>query len=141
MTALRHLSVLTLAAAKRLAAAAESEAVGRGWTVGIAIVDPAGGLICFLLLDGTQPASEEIAIAKARTAARLKRPTRVLEDGIAGGRTALLSVPGMLSLEGGLPFLHQGQVVGAIGVSGMTSPEDAIVAQAALRAFAEESSR
>lgn len=127
--------MLTLEAAKRLAAAAEAEAARHGWRVAIALVDPTGGLVLFHCIDGTQAASQEIAVAKARTAARLKRATKVLEDGIAGGRTALVTVPGALALEGGVPILVDGQVIGAIGISGMTSAEDGVIAAAALAAL------
>ena len=73
---------------KSLAAAAEAEALKRGWTVAIAVVDPTGGLVLLHVLDGTQPASQDIAIEKARTAARFKRPTKAMEDGVGSGRTA-----------------------------------------------------
>ncbi len=135
MAHLRDVRALTLEAAKAMAEAAERLAVERGWTVALAIVDAAGGLMLFHCLDGTQPASQDIAVLKARTAARLHRPTKALEDGIAGGRVALLSVPGMLSLEGGLPIRVQGTVIGAIGVSGMISAQDAEVAAAGLAAL------
>jgi uncharacterized protein GlcG (DUF336 family) len=136
MPLFRETRVLTLEGAKRLAAAAEAEALRHQWTVAIAVVDPSGGLILFYSIDGTQAASQDIAIAKARTAARLRRPTKALEDGIAGGRHALLTVPGALSLEGGVPIVVEGHLLGAIGVSGMTSTEDGRVAAAALAALA-----
>ncbi len=136
MTLYRQTRVLTLEGAKRLAAAAEAEAVRRNWTVAIALVDPSGGLILFHCIDGTQPASQDIAIAKARTAARLKRPTKAMEDGIAGGRHALLTVPGALALEGGVPIVVEGHLIGAIGISGMTSVEDGQLAAAALASLA-----
>jgi glc operon protein GlcG len=136
MTLFRQTRILTLEGAKRLAAAAEAEATGRQWTVAIAVVDPSGGLILFHCIDGTQPASQDIAIAKARTAARLKRPTKALEDGIAGGRNALLTVPGALALEGGMPVIVDGHLLGAIGISGMTSTEDGLIAAAALASLA-----
>ena len=135
MAHLREVRALTLEAAKAMAAAAERVAVERGWTVAVAVVDAAGGLMLFHCLDGTQPESQQIAILKARTAARLHRPTKVLEDGIAGGRVALLSVPGMLALEGGLPVRVDDRVIGAIGVSGMASAQDAEVAAAGLAAL------
>jgi uncharacterized protein GlcG (DUF336 family) len=135
MTLTRSTAVLTLAAAKRLATAAEAEAERRGWSVAVAVVDPVGGLILFQSLDGTQPGSPDIAVLKARTAARLRRPTKVLEDGVAGGRHALMTIPDLLALEGGLPVVLDGQVVGAIGVSGMTSAEDGVIAAAALAAL------
>ena len=100
----------------------------------IAVVDPSGGLILLHCLDDTQPASQEIAVEKARSAARLRRPTKALEDAIAGGRTAFLSLDAVV-LEGGLPVRVDGQVVGAIGVSGMTSSQDGEVADAGLHAL------
>jgi glc operon protein GlcG len=135
MAHLRDVRALTLEGAKAMAEAAERLAAGRGWTVAIAVVNEAGGLILFHCLDETQPASQDIAVLKARTAARLHRPTKALEDGIAGGRVALLSVPDMLSLEGGIPVRVKDKVIGAIGVSGMTSDQDAEVAAAGLAAF------
>jgi glc operon protein GlcG len=131
---LREVRVLTLTAAKSMAAAAEAFALTRGWTVAVAVVDPSGGLILLHCLDDTQPASQEIAVEKARSAARLRRPTKTLEDAVAGGRTAFLSL-GAVVLQGGLPVRVNGQVVGAIGVSGMTSSQDAEVADAGLQAL------
>jgi glc operon protein GlcG len=126
--------VLTLAAAKSMAAAAETFAAARGWTVAIAVVDPSGGLILLHCLDDTQPASPTIAVEKARSAARLRRPTKAMEDAIAGGRIGLLTL-GVVALEGGLPIRVDGQVVGAIGVSGMNSSQDGEVADAGLQAL------
>lgn len=131
----RHLPSLTLEAAKAISAAAEAYAEQKGWTVAIAVVDAAGGLLLFHRLDDTQPASQEIAVEKARTAARFKRPTKALEDVIAGGRTAFLSVDGVTALEGGIPIEAAGKIIGAIGVSGMASSQDAEVARAGLEAF------
>jgi uncharacterized protein GlcG (DUF336 family) len=135
MPHLRHLQSLTLEAAKAMAAAAERFAAERRWTIAVAVVDPAGGLILFHSLDDTQPGSQEIAVLKARTAARLQRSTKMLEDGIAGGRTALLTLPGIVSVEGGIPVRMDGRVVGAIGVSGMTSAQDGEVAAAGVAAL------
>ena len=135
MTHLRQLPTLTLAGAKAIAAAAEAFARERGWTVAIAVVDAAGGLILFQILDDTQPGSQEVAVHKARTAARFKRPTKALEETIAGGRQALLSLPGVTAVEGGLPIVVAGRVVGAVGVSGMQSSQDSQVAEAGLGAF------
>ena len=132
----RQVPALTLDAAKAIAAAAEAYATGKGWTIAVAVVDTAGGLVLFHCLDDTQPASQDIAVAKARTAARLRRPTKALEDIIAGGRTAFLSVEDVCALEGGLPVEAGGRVFGAIGVSGMSSAQDAEVARAGLTAFA-----
>ena len=138
MTHLRQLPVLTLAGARAIAAAAEAFAVGRGWTVAIAVVDAAGGLVLFQILDDTQPGSQEVAVHKARTAARFKRPTKALEEAVAGGRQALLSLPGVTAVEGGLPIVAGARVVGAVGVSGMQSSQDSQVAEAGLAAFRPE---
>jgi len=136
MSASRSVSFITLEGAKVLALAAEAEALKRGWTVAVAIVDPTGGLVLFHTLDGTQPASQDVAIAKARTAARFKRPTKAMEDAVAGGRMSLLSVSEFaLMLEGGVPIAREGTIIGAIGVSGMTSAQDGEIAAAALAAF------
>ena len=136
MSASRSVSFITLEGAKVLAVAAEAEALKRGWTVAVAIVDPTGGLVLFHTLDGTQPASQDVAIAKARTAARFKRPTKAMEDAVAGGRMSLLSVSEFaLMLEGGVPSAREGTIIGAIGVSGMTSAQDGEIAAAALAAF------
>ena len=122
--------VLSLDAAKRVIAAAEAEARKQQWTVAIAVVDPSGGLIAFERLEDTQPASLDVAIAKARSAARFKRPTKALADAVAAGRVALVGVDGVIALEGGLPILVNGKVVAAIGVSGMSSEQDGVVAKA-----------
>ena len=122
---------LTLEAAKKIMAAAEAEALKNKWPVAIAVVDEAGELLMMAKLDGTQPASIDIAIGKARTAARLKRETKVLEEAVTkGGRTVILSLPGVTPLEGGVPIKVGDQVVGAVGVSGVTSAQDAQVAAA-----------
>ena len=122
---------LTMAEAKKIMAAAEAEAIKNKWTVAIAIVDEAGDLLMFTKLDDTQVGSVDIAIGKAYTSARLKRPTKLLEDAvIKGGRTVLLSVKGLTLLEGGVPIIVGGKVIGAVGVSGVMSNQDAQVAQA-----------
>jgi glc operon protein GlcG len=127
---------LTLADAKRVAAAAAEEARRNGWSVVIAIVDDAGLPVYLERLDGVQPASCDIAQAKARAAALFRRPTKALEETVAGGRVALLSLPHIIPVEGGVPLLHEGQVVGAVGVSGVQSFEDGIVARAGAEALA-----
>lgn len=129
---------LTLADAKRVAAAAAQEARRNEWAVVIAIVDEAGLLVYLERLDGVQPASCDIAQAKARAAALFRRPTKALEETVAAGRVALLSLPHITPVEGGLPLLHEGQVVGAIGVSGVQSFEDGIVAKAGADALATD---
>jgi glc operon protein GlcG len=135
MPPIRDLPVLTLQGATTLADAAEAEATRRGWTVAIAVVNPQAGLIHFRCMDGTQPGSQQVAIEKARTAANFKRPTKALEDALTAGRTGLLSMPGIITLEGGVPVTAQGQIVGAIGISGMQSAQDGVIAAAALEAF------
>ena len=137
MSETRAVSFITLEGAKALAAAGETEALKRGWAVAIAVVDPTGGLVLLHVLDGTQPASQDPAIEKARTAARFKRPTKAMEDAVAGGRMSLLSVSRFaLMLEGGSPIVQDGAIIGAIGISGMTSAQDGEVAAAALAALA-----
>ena len=123
-----------LADAKKIAAAAEAEARRNSWTMVIAICDEGGNLIYLEKLDDTQIGSIEIAQAKAATAARMKRPTKALEDAIAGGRNAVLGLPGITPVEGGLPVIVDGKVIGAIGVSGGTSAQAGQVAQAGLDA-------
>ena len=122
--------VLTLDGAKKIAAAAEAEAKKNNWNVVIAVVDDGGHLLYLQRIDGTQTGSIEVAIQKARTAQAFKRPTKVFEDAIAGGRNALIALHGALPLEGGLPIVVGGQLVGAIGVSGVKSTEDGQIAKA-----------
>jgi glc operon protein GlcG len=119
-------------ASKKAMAAAEAEAKKNNWPVAIAILDTTGSLSMFLKLDNTQTASVNVAIGKARTALEFRRPTKALQDAIAGGGGALrlLSIPGAHLLEGGVPIVIAGRIVGAIGVSGVTSDQDAIVAMA-----------
>ena len=122
--------VLTLDGAKKVAAAAEAEARKNNWNVVIAVVDDGGHLLYLQRIDGTQTGSIDVAIQKARTAQAFKRPTKVFEDAIAGGRNALIALHGALPLEGGLPIMVGGQLVGAIGVSGVKSTEDGQIAKA-----------
>jgi glc operon protein GlcG len=98
--------------------------------VSIAVVDPAGELVAFVRMDGAPLSSVDISRGKARTAARFRRPSKALEEAIAGGRTAILGFEGITPIEGGVPMVVGGEVVGAVGVSGVTSPQDAQVAQA-----------
>jgi glc operon protein GlcG len=128
---------LTLDGAKKAAAAAEAEALKNKWNVVIAIVDDGGHLLYLQRLDGTQASSSETAIRKARTSALFKRPTKALEDAVAGGRVTLLSLPNVTPLEGGVPIIYKGEVIGAIGVSGATSQQDAQVAKAGSDTFAQ----
>lgn len=126
--------VLTIAAVKQIMNAAEAEAVRNGWNVSIAIVDEHGELMAFRRMDGTSFASIDISQGKARTAARLRRPTKMLADGLAAGNLAFLTAEGMVALQGGLPITIDGVVVGGIGVSGVTSAQDEQVAAAGVAA-------
>ena len=127
--------VISLDAAKKIAAAAEAEAHKQGWVVAVAVVDLSGGLILFHRLDDVQSGSLDVAIAKARTAARFKRSTRVFFDAVAKGNMGILSLSGATPVPGGLPITVDGKVIGAIGVSGMTSDQDETIAQAGLDAL------
>ena len=126
---------LTLEVAKKIAAAAEAEAAKNKWTVYITIVDDGGMPIYIQKMDDTQVGSFEVSIEKARSAVLFKRSTKVFEDAVAGGRTAILKLPGALPVEGGIPLMVDGKVLGAIGVSGVTSAQDGQVAQVAVTAF------
>ncbi len=127
---------LELADVKRIAEAAEAEALSRGWAVAIAIVDDGGHLLWLQRLDGAAPVSAHIAPAKAHTAALGQRESKAYEDMINQGRNAFLSVPALHGLlEGGVPILVQGQCVGAVGVSGVKASEDAQVAKAGIAAL------
>lgn len=129
--------VLTLEIAKQIAAAAAAEAAANKWTVVIAILDEGGNLMYLERIDDTQIASIEVAQAKARSAVGFKRPTKVFEDALTGGRTAILSLPGAMPVEGGVPLTLNGRIVGAIGVSGVTSQQDGQIAQAGAAALAK----
>jgi uncharacterized protein GlcG (DUF336 family) len=126
--------ILSLDDAKRVAAAAETEAARNGWNVVIAIVDD-GGHLLYLQREKVQLGSIEVAISKARAALMFRRPTRFWEDTVAAGRYGYLSMPGMLPIEGGVPLVHEGDIVGAIGVSGVKSTEDGQVAAAGAAAL------
>ncbi len=128
-------AAVTLDQAKRIAAAALAAAERNKWRVAVAIVDTHGFLKYYEMLDDTQTAGAAIAVEKARTAAMFRRPSKTFEDGIAGGRAAILGLPGVTPIEGGLPIVIDGRIVGAIGVSGVTSSQDAEVAQAGLDAL------
>ena len=127
---------LTLEAAKKIATAAEAEAKKNNWNVVIAIVDDGGHLVYLQRIDGTQTGSIDVAIKKAQTAISFKRPTKVFEDAVAGGRQVILALPGALPIEGGVPITVGGQIIGAIGVSGVKSTEDGQIAKAGADAAA-----
>lgn len=116
--------------------ASEAQAQRNGWRVVIAIVDDGGHAILLQRLDGAQTSSIDTSIQKARAAVAWKRPSRMLEESVNGGRFAFLSITqGMAVLQGGLPIEIDGQVIGAIGVSGVKAAEDEIVAQAGVDAL------
>ena len=127
---------LTLEAAKKIVAAAEAEAKKNNWNVVICIVDEGASLLYLQRMDGTQIGSVDIAQMKARTAIKMKRPSKVLEDAVAGGRNAVLKLPDVLPVEGGVPLTVDGQFIGAIGVSGVTSQQDGQIAAAGVAALA-----
>jgi len=126
---------LTLAAAKIISSAAEAEAEKNGWKVVIAVVDDGGHLIHLLRRDDTQAASVEIAQGKARTAVAFRRPTKQIEDMVNGGRVAFLNVPGLVPLEGGVPIMIDGRMIGAVGVSGVASNQDVQICEAGIAAL------
>lgn len=125
---------LTLEAAKAIVAGAEAAAVANNWNVAIAVTDAAGELILLHRRDGTQVGSIDIAIRKAETAARFRRPSGAFQETLAAGNQWVLTL-GVLPLEGGLPITVNGVVIGAVGVSGVTPPQDTVVAQAGVAAF------
>jgi uncharacterized protein GlcG (DUF336 family) len=121
---------LTLEIAKQIAAVAEKAALDHKLTMVIAILDDGGNLMYLERMDETQIGSIEVAQQKARSAVSFKRPTKAFEDAVAGGRTSVLKLPGAIPVEGGIPLMADGKVVGAIGCSGGTSPQDGTIAQA-----------
>jgi glc operon protein GlcG len=112
--------------ARRAAAAALAEARKNGWVMAVAVTDPAGALVYFERSDDTQSGSVEVAIAKSRCAALFKRPTRVWQEMLASGGDGLrvLGLPGVVPVEGGVPLIQNGKIIGAIGLSGGSSPQD-----------------
>jgi len=129
---MRVKNVLSLADAERLIAAGREEASRHHWEVVLAVLDDGGNLIALHRMDGARPLNPEIAIRKARTAALTERTSKVWEDWILDGRTSLLGVP-LLPLQGGLPIIIDGQCVGSIGISGVTSDQDEQIAYFAVR--------
>jgi uncharacterized protein GlcG (DUF336 family) len=125
---------ITLATAKKVAAGAMAEAQKQKWNIAVAIVDNHGMLIYYEMMDDTQTASERLALEKARTSAMLRRPTKELETAVSGGAVQYVTA-GVIALEGGLPILIDGRMVGAIGVSGMAAAQDGAIARAALDAL------
>jgi glc operon protein GlcG len=128
---------VTLEQAKRMLAAGEAEARKNNWPVAIAILDTAGHLVAYQKMDDTQTASVDIAQDKGRSAAIFRRPTKVMEDALAAGGAGVrfLNLRGASTVEGGLPIVVNGKVIGGIGVSGVTSQQDGVVAKAAVDAL------
>jgi uncharacterized protein GlcG (DUF336 family) len=135
MESLKTTRYIALEGAKKMMAAAEAEAKKNNWNVAIAIVDAAGNLLMFHKLDETQTGSIAVAMGKARTAAAFKRPTKAMEEMISGGRSVFLALDGLTPIQGGLPVIVDGQLLGAVGVSGVQSSQDEQVAQAAVEAL------
>ncbi|WP_313517391.1 heme-binding protein [Pseudomonas sp.] len=128
-------AVLSQTEVSRILAAARTEAQQNGWAVTIAVVDDGGHLLALERLDGAPANSAYIAPEKARSSALSRKETKALEDMVNGGRTAFVTAPLMTSLEGGVPVLVEGQVVGAVGVSGVKADQDAQVAKAGIAAL------
>jgi uncharacterized protein GlcG (DUF336 family) len=126
---------LTLADCERIAAAAQVEARRNNWVVSIAILDDGGHLLHFARMDGASPASAAISVEKARTAAMTRRTSGMWEERIKQGRTAMLKMPGILPVQGGVPIIVEGSCVGGVGVSGVQSHEDEQIAQAGIDAL------
>jgi uncharacterized protein GlcG (DUF336 family) len=123
---------VNLDTAKKVAASAIAEARKNNWTMAVAVVDTGGNLVYFEKMDGTQTGSVRVAIGKGRSAVLFKRPTKAFQDMVAAGGEGLrmLRLEGAVPIEGGLPLMMDGKIVGAIGVSGGTSQQDGLVAKA-----------
>jgi len=134
--ALPRVPVLHRAAVTAVVDAAEAEARRHDWNVVIAVVDAGGTLIHLSRMDGVQPGSSQVAQDKARSAALFRRPTRVFEEALAGGAFRVMTLAGASPVEGGEPLVVDGQVVGAVGVSGVTSVQDGQIARAGVEALA-----
>ena len=126
---------LTIVDCKKILAGSEAEAAKNNWAVCISIVDDGGHLLTFQRLDTCAVASVAISQAKATSAAIRRRPTKNDEEMVNNGRTSALSMPGIIFLEGGVPIIVEGEVIGAVGVSGVKSSEDAQIAQAGIDAL------
>ena len=126
-----------LESARKAVALAVAEALKNNWTMAVAIVDTAGNLVYFEKMDGTQTGSANVSIEKARSAVLFKRPTKAFQDTLAAGGDGLrvLGLEGAVPVEGGVPLIIDGRIAGAIGVSGGTSAEDGVCAQAAVNAL------
>lgn len=127
--------VLTLSEAKLIVNAAEKRAKKDNWNVVISVVDAGGHLICLHRMDGAQIGSVEVSQKKAKAAVYFKRPTKAFEEGLSKGNNGILLLPNVIASEGGVPIFHEGRVIGAIGVSGVTSAQDGEIASAALTVY------
>ncbi|MDO9709999.1 GlcG/HbpS family heme-binding protein [Paracraurococcus lichenis] len=123
---------VTLDAARKVVEAGIASAQQRNLQMAVAVVDTAGNLVAFARVDGTQTASLQVALDKAKSAATYRRPTKAFEDALVGGRMAILALPGAMPVEGGLLLTAENRIIGAVGVSGGTSAEDGQVAAAAI---------
>ncbi len=131
---MKHIPALTLDDARTIGAAAEAEALAKGWAVTIAVCDAGGHLMWLQRMDGAPLMSAEVAAGKARTCIMTGKPSKALEDMINGGRTAAVTMP-ILPLEGGEMIVVEGCVVGAVGVSGVRADQDAETARAGIAAI------
>jgi glc operon protein GlcG len=128
---------INLETAKKMAAASAAEAKKNSWNVAIAIVDNHGFLVYYEMMDDTQTGSATVAVDKARSAAMFRRPSKEFEENIAAGRVGVLGLTGATPIEGGLPIVVGGKMIGAIGVSGVTAAQDGQVAKAGVDALAK----
>ncbi|GGJ94079.1 heme-binding protein [Pseudomonas matsuisoli] len=128
-------AVLTQTEVSRMLAAARDEAIRNDWKVAIVIVDDGGHPLALERLDGCAPVGAYIATEKARSAAMGRRETKGYEDMVNGGRTAFVTAPIVTALEGGVPIVHEGHVIGAVGVSGVKADQDAQIAKAGIEAL------
>ena len=131
---MRSKPCLTLEDCRKISAACEAEAKKNKWSVTIAILDDGGHVLMLTRMDGAAPVTAQIATEKGRSAAVSRRSTKVSEDRIAAGRVVLLKMP-VLPVQGGVPIMHQGECVGAIGVSGVQSHEDEMICSAGIAAL------
>jgi len=130
-------TAITLETAKKVAAGAMAEATKNKWNVAVAIVDNHGMLVYYEMMDDTQTASATVAVEKAKTSAMYRRSSKELEDNIGAGRVAVLGLPGATPIDGGLPLVVGGKMIGAVGVSGMAAVQDGQVAKAGADALAK----
>jgi uncharacterized protein GlcG (DUF336 family) len=136
MNLIDHKPVVTLALAQKLAAAAERAIAERAWKMYVAVGDDSGTPVLVVRVNDAQPASYEIAVLKAQCAARFRRPTKVWEERVKSGAANVMSLPGIVASEGGVPLVVGGALIGAVGVSGGTGAEDGVIGAAVLAELA-----